>query len=95
MPTFAAVVDVDEPTFQNAQEFATIWGSVNRDAEELGGGVIDAFALLGHHDFLVLYEAPDVESALQISLSLERYGFDMETMVAVPIDRLGDLVEEL
>lgn len=95
MPTFAAVVDVTEQEPQNAQEFASIWGDVERDTEELGGGVLDTYALLGRHDFLTLFDAPDLASGLQISLAMERHGLDMETMVAIPVEEFGSIVEDL
>lgn len=95
MPTFAALVDVAEPEFQNVQEFVSIWGRVRKDTEEIGGKVLDTYALLGQHDFLVVYEAPDIEAAFQVSIAAERYGIDVETMVAEPVEQLGKLVEEV
>lgn len=95
MPTFAAVVDVPGTEVQNAQEFAAVWGRVGNDAEELGAEVSDTYALLGRHDFLVVFDAPDIEAAFQLSLATERYGLDVETMTAIPVDRLGELVEEI
>lgn len=94
MPTFAAVVDVAEPSVQNAQEFASIWGRVRQEAKEIGGEVTDTYALLGEHDFLIVYDAPNVDAAFKLSLAVERYGLDVETMVAIPVKRLGELVDE-
>ena len=95
MTTFAAVVDVDHRDLQNAQDFASVWGSVGSDVETIGGEVIEAYALLGRHDFLVVFDAADPETAIQVSIAIERYGLDTETMVAIPVDRLGELVEEI
>lgn len=95
MPTFAALVDVTEHGVQNAQEFVSKWGRVGNDAEEVGAEVLDTYALLGRHDFLVLFDAPDVETALQLSIATERYGMDVETMTAVPVDQLGEIVEDV
>lgn len=95
MQTFAAVVDVTTAEIQNPQEFASTWGEVKQDVEAAGGTVSDTYALLGDHDFLVVYEAPDVETALQISVTAQRYGLDMETMVAIPVERMGELVDDV
>lgn len=95
MPTFAALVDVIEPEIQNAQEFVSVWGRISRDTEDIGGEVKETYALLGRHDFLVLFDAPDHEAAFQVAIAAERYGLDMETMVGIPVDRLGEIVEEI
>lgn len=89
------MIDVSDSDLQNAQEFASLWGRVGEDLQELGGEVIDTYALLGRNDFLVVFEAPDLDVALQASLAIERYGLDSETMVGLPVDRLGEVVEDV
>ncbi|MFC4357668.1 GYD domain-containing protein [Halobium salinum] len=94
MGTYMALVDADEARVQNAQEFATIWGDIRNDLEELDARLLDAYAVLGEHDFLVLFEAEGRERAFQTSVAIERYGLDMQTMELIPVDRLGELVDD-
>lgn len=95
MSTYVGLIDVNEPEIQNVQELASIWGDIRSDVESQGGELLDTYALLGSRDFLVLFEADDEEAALKIAVAMERYGLDMETMQAVALDRLGELVEEI
>lgn len=95
MHTYMALVDVVDAEVQNAQVLASVWGDLRNDVRELGGEMRDAYAILGEHDFLVLFDAPDRERALQISLVIERRGLDMQTMEIIPVDRFGELVNDL
>ncbi|MFC7044942.1 GYD domain-containing protein [Halobacteriaceae archaeon GCM10025711] len=95
MPTYAALVDVNESAFQNTQEMASVWGDIKLDIEDLDGELYDAYAILGEYDFLLLYEAADREAAFQMAVAVERYGFDMETMETIPIEEMGSLVAEI
>lgn len=94
MATYMALVEADEARIQNAQEFATVWGDIQTDLEELDTQLVDAYAILGEHDFLVLFEADGREAAFQTSLAIERYGLDMQTMEIIPVDELGGLVDD-
>ncbi|WP_254537047.1 GYD domain-containing protein [Halomarina litorea] len=95
MHTYMALVDVVDAEVQNAQVLASVWGDLRNDVQELGGEMRDAYAILGEHDFLVLFDAPDRDRALQISLVIERRGLDMQTMEIVPVERFGELVNDL
>lgn len=95
MPTYAALVDVREGEGENIQRLATLWTDVRREVEELDGELLDAYALLGRHDYLLILDVPDRGAALQAALTVERHGLDMETMDAIPVSELGGLVEDL
>lgn len=95
MPTYAALVDVREGEAENIQRLATLWTDVRREVEELDGELLDAYALLGRHDYLLILDVPDRGAALQAALTVERHGLDMETMDAIPVSELGSLVEDL
>jgi uncharacterized protein with GYD domain len=95
MPTYMALVDVVDAEVQNAQKLASIWGELRHDIADLDGELKDAYAVLGEHDFLLLFEAPDRDRALQTSLVIERRGLDMQTMEIIPVEHFGELVEDL
>jgi uncharacterized protein with GYD domain len=95
MGTYMALVDVVEARVQNAQELASIWGDLRNDITEVGGEMQDAYAILGNHDYLILFEAPDHQTALQISIVVERRGLDMHTHELLPVEEFGALVQDV
>lgn len=95
MGTYMALVDVRECAPSNAQELAAAWGELNHEIEELDANLLDAWAVLGERDFMVLFEADDREHALKISLLVERRGLDMQTMELIPVERFGAIVDDI
>jgi len=93
--TFLTLASVNEEQIQNVQELASIWGDIRRDIERLGGDLDGTYCLVGRYDFLLLFDAADRDVALQISIAIERYGLDTETMPATPVERFGELVGEI
>ena len=54
------------------------------------------YALLGHWDFMDIYEAPDEEAVAKVSLITRTYGArEIESWCAIPSERLQKLAEEL
>jgi|SRR3989304_2210342 len=54
------------------------------------------YALLGHYDFLDIYEAPDEETAAKVSMiSLSKGAFQSESLIAIPYKRFLELTEEI
>ncbi|QLH80772.1 GYD domain-containing protein [Halosimplex pelagicum] len=95
MPTYITEVDVHGSEFQNAQELVRIWGAIREEVEELGGEVVDTHAVLGDYDFLIVYAVDDEEQAFQVTQAIERHGLDTKTMQGLPIDRIGELVDDV
>lgn len=57
---------------------------------------ISHYALLGHYDFLDIYEAPDEEAAAKVSIiSLSNGAFQSESLIAIPYKRFLELTEEI
>jgi uncharacterized protein with GYD domain len=90
-----ALVEVVDERIQNAQELASIWGDLRNEIADLDGEMNDAYAVLGDHDYLLLFDAPDHETALQISLVVERRGLDMHTHELLPVEEFGSLVQDI
>jgi uncharacterized protein with GYD domain len=91
---FVSLVNVTERA-QNVQKLAAIWGDIRRECEDVGVEIEDSYAVLGAVDFLVIFSAPDRESAFQAALIIERHGFDSQTMELTPTDRLSELVADI
>ena len=95
MGTYTVLADVNESAFQNPQELVTIWTDIRKDIERLGGELLDSYALVGGYDFQLTFEVADEDAAIQIALAIERHGLDTQTMRAISIDRLSDLVDDI
>ncbi|WP_313690916.1 GYD domain-containing protein [Halorarum halobium] len=95
MATYTVLANVDEREFQNPQELVSIWGEIREDVERLGGELLESYALMGGYDFLVTFQVDDEDAAMQIAIVIERHGLDTETMRAIPVERMGEIVEDV
>jgi uncharacterized protein with GYD domain len=95
MGTYMSLVKVNEARVQNVQKLATVWGEIRNEIHEHGAEMVDAYAILGEYDFLMLFEADDRDHAFQTALVIERHGLDMQTMEIIPTDEFGQLVEDI
>ena len=95
MATYICQVDVTEGEFQNPQEFVSVWGDIREDVERLGGEISSTFAVLGDYEFNLILQVPDEETAFQATQVVERHGLDTKTLQALPLDRLGELVDDV
>lgn len=95
MPRYITHVDVNEEQFQNPQELVSIWGAIREDVETLGGEIEETYAVLGDYDFHVMFTVESSETAFQVTQVIERHGLDTRTMEALPLDRIGELVEDV
>jgi uncharacterized protein with GYD domain len=95
MPTYIAQIDVNEDAFQNPQELVSVWGAIRQDIEDLGGEILQTYAVLGSYDFHLAFEVKDGEEAFQVSQAIERHGLDTETMRTLPVERIGELVDDI
>jgi uncharacterized protein with GYD domain len=57
---------------------------------------VDHYALLGHYDFLTIYEAPSEEIAAKVSMiSLAHGAQEAESWTAIPYRRFLELTQEI
>ena len=57
---------------------------------------LDHYALLGHYDFLTIYEAPNEEIAAKVSMISLAYGAqEAESWTAIPYKRFLELTREI
>jgi uncharacterized protein with GYD domain len=57
---------------------------------------IEHYALLGSHDFLDIYEAPDEETAAKVSMiSMSNGAFEAQSLVAIPYKKFVSLTEQI
>lgn len=95
MPTYVAFADVEVGEFQNVQELSSIWGDLRNDLEERNVAMKDAYVLLGDRDVMMILEAESREDALEASIASQSYGISLQTMEAINVDRLGEIVNDI
>ena len=74
MPTYASLIQLDDRDVQNAQELASVWGEIRTEFEQHNASLEDSYAVMGEHDFLVVFEAADNEAGFKCALTLRRHG---------------------
>jgi uncharacterized protein with GYD domain len=95
MPTFVCQVDVNEGEFQNPHEAVAVWGDIRDEVEGLDGEISETYTVLGDYDFHIIFEVADAATAFQVTQAIERHGLDTTTMRALPLDRTGELVDDI
>ena len=66
-----------------------------KEIGEVGGKVINAYALLGRYDFIYITEFPDQKSALKVLFKTAMKGrVSPENLVAIPLEEFLQTVRE-
>jgi len=92
---YTLLADVTDTQFQNPQDVGAMWGQIRDEIEELGGEIKDSYILLGDYDFQIIFDADHEDAVFQIAMAVQRHGMQTKTMRSVPIDRLGDLADDV
>ncbi len=95
MPIYGSLIDIDDRDVQNAQELASIWGEIRTEFEQHNAELLESYAILGEHDFLVVFEAADNEAGFKCALTLRRHGLRGQTMELVDTDNFSQIVDEI
>lgn len=95
MPLYGSLIQTDDRNVQNAQELASIWGEIRTEIEDHDCELRDAYAILGEHDFLVVFDAQDREGAFKTALTFRRHGLTGQTMELVDTEDFSHLVDEI
>lgn len=94
MQTYISRVSVAGEEYQNPQELVTIWGDIRADVERLDGEISETYAVFGEYDFHIVLRVPDRDSAFEVTQIIERHGLDTATMQAIPLEHLGEIVDD-
>ncbi|WP_227380486.1 GYD domain-containing protein [Haladaptatus halobius] len=93
MAKYVALIDIREQ-IQNSQELASTWGDIRAEFNEFGVDLEGSFAILGEYDFMLIFDAPDRDTAFKAGIAVESHGMDMQTMEIIPMDEFAQLVED-
>ena len=90
----ANLVEVGAKLRDRAQNARAWLEEIKRQCPEVN--FIAHYALLGHWDFMDIYEAPDEETAVKVSIISRSFGaHQIESWPAIPSERLFQLTEEI
>lgn len=95
MVRYASLVETADRDVQNAQELASIWGEIRTEFADHDAELEESYAIMGEHDFLVIFDAPDRESAFKAALTMRRHGLSAQTMEIVDTDDFADIVGDI
>ncbi|THE66450.1 GYD domain-containing protein [Salinadaptatus halalkaliphilus] len=90
-----SLIRLGDRDVQNAQEMAAVWGEIRTEFEQHNATLEESYAILGEHDFLIIFEADDHEAGFKSALTLRRHGLRGQTMELVDTDDFSDLVDEI
>jgi uncharacterized protein with GYD domain len=70
--------------------------TVKRNAEELGGKLVNAYYCLGEYDVVAIWEFPDNKTAMKAAVKNAAMGhMQISTMPALPRNEWGQLLGDL
>ncbi len=93
MPIFIGLGTMTENGLKNLEGFALRHTRAVERAEEAGVKYIASYALTGHYDFLVIFEADSLRSALKVlTREAENGNIRYETLPALPIEEFAELL---
>lgn len=94
MGKYIVLVRLDEYV-QNPQELVSFLGEIRIKLEEEFDTVVEhSYAVLGEIDFVLIFEAPNRDAAIQAALAIGSYGLDTQTMELIPIEDFSELVTD-
>jgi uncharacterized protein with GYD domain len=96
MPYYVALGKTTAEGARNLAGAITAMQDVAKALEEMGGKLVDDFALLGAYDYLFIAEAPNEEVMYRAAIRAASHGIiTLQTMPAIPFEEFGRLVREL
>ncbi len=98
MQTYILLTKLSAELSKNMKNRATIGHSWMDQVKEKCPEVkfLSHYALLGHYDFLDIYEAPDNETAAKVSIISQANGaLSAESLTAIPYKRFVELTKEI
>ena len=91
MPLYIMLANFTGRGRRMGQANPNLLGEAAAAVETASSKVLTQYAVLGRHDFVIITEAEDNQSAARLSLELGvRAGMHIETLPALPIGALSD-----
>ncbi len=96
MATYVTLLKFTSEGLKSITDFGKAWEEGRKRAEQRGIKSIGAYSLLGPHDMMFIYEAPDEKAAQSLTLSFASRGdAHTETWTAIPMEEFAKLAARL
>ena len=93
MPIFIGLGTMTDDGLKNLEAFALRHTRAVERAEESGVKFIASYALTGQYDFLVVFEAQDLSTALKVlTREAENGNVRYQTIPALPVEEFAELL---
>ncbi len=97
MATYVTLLKFTSEGLKSITDIGKAWEEGRKTAEKMGIKSIGAYSLLGPHDMMFIYEAPDEKAAAGLCLALASKKGDAqtETWTAIPMEEFAQLAGRL
>lgn len=93
MPRFAVLARGTLEGRKNIKELKQRFVDVSNIFKAKEARIVNAYAMLGQYDYLFITEAPDLQSAFELSAMITSLGsFACETCPVMPLEELYNLI---
>ena len=93
MPKFAVIAKGTLEAKKNIKELKQKIVDVSNVFKAKDAKILNAYAMLGQYDYMFIAEAPDLETAFELSTMIGALGaFDCQTCPIMPLEELYDLI---
>lgn len=96
MPTYVSLLEFTQDGIANVEESPARLERAKDLAAEKGSEITDFFLTFGRYDAVVVFEAPDDETAAELVLTVAKQGaVSSETLKAFTEDEYRDVIESV
>ena len=96
MPTFVTLLNYTDQGIRNAKGSPERQQQVEQRLQQLGGRFIGHYLTMGPYDFVLIWEAPDQETATRFMLGVGAAGnVRTTTMAALPQEQFQTILRSL
>ena len=96
MATYATLVKFTAEGLRKIGDFEKAYAEGTKITAQMGIRHIRAYGMLGPHDILLIYEAPDEKVAAGMCVAIAtKWGGDTETWTVIPMEEFAKLASKL
>jgi len=96
MPTYVTLINYTDQGIRNAKDSPERQQQAEERLQQLGGRFIENYLTMGEYDYVLVWEAPDDETAARFMLALGSSGnVRSKTLKAFPHDQAQAILRSL
>ncbi len=96
MPIYVSLVRGTQKGHQEIRDLGKRYQALKKEMEGVGGKILNAYALFGRYDYLLICELPSEKDAARVLAGAAARGTArFETMTAMPIEAFIKIAQEV